>query len=187
MTRLLYWSSVLVFCSATAVSLYAHAGTVVVRSASSSVVNDIYMIDADMAFEFSDDALGALASGIPLIIEIDIKVNRRRRYLWDPNVLEVKRKYRIEKHALSERYVVTDLVTEDRSVYRSADEAVYALGRIRRLPLAERDRFAAGYEYRASIRGRLDIEALPAPLRPIAWISPSWRMSSQWFRWQLNP
>jgi hypothetical protein len=102
-------------------------------------------------------------------------------------VLKVTRKYRIEKHALSDRYVVTDLVTEDRDVYTSVEDAVAALGRIRRLPIAERHQFAGDHEYRVSIRAKLDIEALPAPLRPIAWISPSWRMSSKWYRWKLNP
>lgn len=179
--------SVLILFFACVLPDNANAGTVTVQSASSTVVNDIYLVDADMVLEFSDDALEALTSGIALIIEVDIKVTRQRRYLWDVTVLKVARRYRIEKHALSERYVLTDLVTEDRSVYTSIEEAVAALGQIRHLPIAERHQFAGEDEYRASIRASLDIEALPAPLRPIAWISPAWRMGSKWYQWKLNP
>ena len=40
-------------------------------------------------------------------------------------------------------------------------------------------------EYTLAIRAKLDIEALPAPLRPVAYVSPSWRMSSGWYEWNL--
>jgi hypothetical protein len=30
---------------------------------------------------------------------------------------------------------------------------------------------------------RLITEELPAPMRPLVWISPSWWVSSQWYEW----
>ena len=32
-----------------------------------------------------------------------------------------------------------------------------------------------------------DIEALPAPIRPLAYLSPKWRLETKWHDWSLNP
>ena len=41
-------------------------------------------------------------------------------------------------------------------------------------------------EYTLIVRSRLDINRLPAALRPLAFFSPSWRLSSDWTRWQVK-
>ena len=32
----------------------------------------------------------------------------------------------------------------------------------------------------------VDIEALPAPLRPVAYLSSPWRLTSEWYEWPLE-
>jgi hypothetical protein len=39
--------------------------------------------------------------------------------------------------------------------------------------------------YRGRLRARLDIEALPSPLRPLAYVSPSWHSTGEWYEWPL--
>ena len=164
----------------------AFAGSVTVNSAITDIVNDMVVVNADLNFEFSDDAVEAARSGIALFIDVDIRVKRKRRFIWDPRVLTLSRRYSVERHALTDRYIITDLVTTDRRIYESLDAAVMDLGRIREIPIAEASSFDAGIEYNIGLRTRLDLESLPAPLRPIAYISPSWRMSSGWYQWTLN-
>ena len=36
-----------------------------------------------------------------------------------------------------------------------------------------------------AVRSSLDINALPAPLRPMALFSANWRLSSDWTQWQI--
>jgi hypothetical protein len=39
--------------------------------------------------------------------------------------------------------------------------------------------------YSVRLRGSLDIEALPTPVRLLAYISSAWDMDSEWYQWQL--
>lgn len=162
------------------------AGSIKIDSAESEIVNEMYVVNADVAFAFSDDAIEAIKSGIALYIDVDFRIARERRYLWDPDTLTLSRRYQIERHALTDRYVITDLVTDDRRTHDSLEAAIHDLGRIREVPLAEAALLDDANEYRIEVRARLDLESLPAPLRPLAYISPSWRMSSGWYEWKVT-
>ena len=178
-------ASLFVVC-ACALGMPASAGSIAIDSAESEVVNEMYVVNADVAFAFSDDAIEAIKSGIALYIDVDFRISRVRRYLWDPDILTLSRRYQIERHALTDRYVITDLVTDDRRTHDSLEAAVHDLGRIRGIPLAEAALLDDTSEYRVELRARLDLESLPAPLRPLAYISPSWRMSSGWYQWKIT-
>ena len=159
------------------------AGSIKVNSAESTIINQMVVINAQIEFEFSDDAQDAMRSGIALYIDVDFRIKRKRPYIWDPQVVALSRRYRIERHALTDRYVITDLVTDDRRLYDSLSEAIRNLGNIREIPIAEQSILDATIDYRIGLRARLDLASLPAPIRPIAYISPSWRMSSRWYQW----
>ena len=176
----------LLVCVLSATTVDAFAGSVTVTSADSTVINRMYVIDAEVEFAFSDDALEALRSGIALFIDVDFRVQRLRPYVWDPIILKLSRRYQIERHALTDRYVITDLITDDRRIYESLESAVGDLGRLRAIPIAEEAAFDHTSEYRIGLRARLDLGSLPGPLRPIAYVSPSWRMSSGWYQWTLT-
>ena len=165
----------------------AAAGSITVHSADSNVINQMLVISAELDFVFSDDALEAMQSGVALIVDVDFRIKRQRRYIWDPSILNLSRRYRIERHAISDRYVITDLVTDNRRIHDSIEAAVRDLGRIREIPIAENSQIDSSLDYQVGIRARLDLESLPAPLRPLAYISPSWRMSSGWYQWTLDP
>ena len=44
-----------------------------------------------------------------------------------------------------------------------------------------------GRRYTVRLRGRLDIEALPLPMRPVAYLKPDWSITSDVWAWQLKP
>jgi hypothetical protein len=177
--------TLLVACLAIVLPLAVNAGSVTVTSAEANIINEMVVIDAHVNYEFSDDALDALRSGIALFIDVDFRIKRQRRFIWDRKVLNLSRRYRFERHALTDRYVITDLVTSDRRIYDSLNAAIADLGQIQKIPVAENSDFDVSMEYKIGLRARLDLESLPAPIRPIAYISPSWRMSSGWYQWTL--
>ena len=177
--------TLLAACLAIMLPLAVNAGSVTVTSAEANIINEMVVIDAHVNYEFSDDALDALRSGIALFIDVDFRIKRQRRFIWDRKVLNLSRRYRIERHALTDRYVITDLVTSDRRIYDSLNAAIADLGQIQKIPVAENSDFDVSMEYKIGLRARLDLESLPAPIRPIAYISPSWRMSSGWYQWTL--
>jgi len=163
----------------------AWGGDIHIGMARDRIHNEMLVVDADATFEFSADAVDALDSGIPLTITLEVRLSRPRRYLWDPEVLYALRSYAIEHHALSKQFVVTDNVTGNRRVHATLDLALADLGRIRDVPITDRSNLGEPpLDY--ALRLRLDLKALPGPLIPIAYVSPGWRTSSGWYRWQTQ-
>lgn len=164
----------------------ATAADVTIDAVSHRIENGVYLVDANITFYFSADMSEALRSGIPLFFDFDFKISRERRYLWDATLYRLGRRYKLERHALANRYILTDLITSERRSYSSFEEALVGLGRLRGVPLGGQSQFERDGTYHAKLRVSLDIESLPAPLRPIAYVSPSWRMGSKWHSWQLK-
>lgn len=164
----------------------AEAAGIRVESASGRMVNDIYMADVTLRYDFSKDTLEALRSGVPLTVVVEIDVNRARKYLWDATVATVRQGYRIERHALSDQLVITNLVTGNRKSFPSLDSALVGFGDIDDIPVLERKHLDPAERYKVRVRARLDIESLPAPMRPLAYLSLDWRLSSRWYTWELE-
>jgi hypothetical protein len=40
-------------------------------------------------------------------------------------------------------------------------------------------------DYSVRLRGILDIESLPTPIRLLAYVSSAWGMNSVWYQWHL--
>ena len=158
-----------------------------VRHASTHLVDGVYLLDADISFDFSAAALDAMDHGVPITVLIDMQVRRQRRAWFDERVADVEARYRIETHALTDRYVVQNLNTGETHTYRDFDEMVSALGHITDFPMLDGHLLAHGTEYQVRVRARLDIESLPSPLRPLAYLSSRWRQDSDWYTWELTP
>lgn len=163
----------------------AQAGDIVIKRAEAYVANALVMIDFDADFTFSDDAIDALTSGITLTFDLDVTISESRSYLWDRELFATRRHYTLERHALSKQFVLTDLITGERRIHASLDLAIADLGRIRKLPLTERAELP-GEALRCAVRLKLDINALPTPMIPLAYVSPGWHMSSGWHRWPAD-
>lgn len=161
------------------------ASDIEIESASEHVTHEMLMVDADSRIEFSEDAIKAMNSGVPITIEFDLRIARPRKLLWDAEVLTAHRDFTIERHALSDQYVLSDRATGERRIHGELGLAIQDLARIRDLPIAEASQLA-GEDVEISLRLRLAIRSLPGPLIPIAFISPGWHMSSGWYRWRTQ-
>ena len=144
-----------------------------------------YALDVDAEIEPGREVREAVASGIPLRFVFDVRVHKVRRYLWNERLLELRRTLLLERHALAGKYVVTDEASQQRQVASSLDDALIMLGRVRRMVIARDDELAPERPLVGRVRVKLDIESLPAPLRPIAWVSPRWHVSSDWEAWDI--
>ncbi len=158
-----------------------------VKGVQTHVVDDVYLLDASMDLELSGAPLEALENGVPLYIVVDIRVLRERAYWPDERVATLTQRYRLEYHALSKRHVLTNVNAGVSQTFDYLDDALSALGTLSNYPLIDRGLLRAGEQYRGTLRARLDIERLPAPLRPLAYLSSQWRLSSDRYRWSLQP
>jgi hypothetical protein len=130
----------------------------------------------------------ALSKGIELPLRFELKLKRERRFLWDPTVAAWVFDRRIRYHALSNQYLVSEgggevagAVTVES--YGSLANALKALGSLDlRLALPQPP---APQPHRVELRVSLDIESLPAPLRPVAYTSSAWHLNSGWTTWPV--
>jgi len=143
---------------------------------------------ADINYGFSAEALEALDNGVPLTLEVHIRLRRVDDWVWERSLVDQRLRYLIRYKPLSERYLVSPLPSDgDIGLdYVTRDAAIAALGRIDGLRLVSGERLReAGGVFRLWVKASLDIEALPLPLRPTAYLFPAWKLSSGWTQWPL--
>ena len=162
-------------------------GYFAVRDVRSRLDQGVFLLDANIDFRFSEEALGALHSGLPLVLRIEIHVEEDRRWLWDESIAVLNQLYRLQFHALSDRYLVHNLNTDTRQSYTTLGDALYAVGMVRSFPMLDARLLDPDKTYFAQMRATLDVEKLPTPMRLWAYVSDQWRLDSEWYRWQLRP
>lgn len=158
-----------------------------VTEVSTRLVDGTYVMDAQIDYDFSERALEALDNGVPLTLEVHIQVRPEDDWIWDNSLVDQRMRYRIRYKPLSERYLVSRLPGENGRTYVTRKAAVAALGEIKGLQLLDQARLEPDVAYEVQIRASLDIEELPLPLRPMAYLYPSWKQSSEWTKWPLTP
>lgn len=158
-----------------------------IRSVETRLVDRVYSLSAQIDFDFSEPALEALQNGVPLIVLVDIEVKRERKWWLNQTIAELQQGYLLLYHALTEKYIVNNLNSGAQENYNTLSAAMAALGRIRDLPILDAKLVEKKGRYFVELHTYLDLEALPAPMRPMAYISSKWRLESEWYRWPLQP
>ena len=158
-----------------------------VRSADSKLVERVYMLDARIDYRFSEPTLEALQNGVPLIVLVDIEVEQVRKWWFNKTIAELQQGYLLLYHALTEKYIINNLNSGVQKNYDSLGSALAALGRIDDLPLLDANLVKMDEQYQVNLQTYLDLEALSAPMRPIAYISSQWRLENDWYQWPLKP
>ncbi len=131
----------------------------------------------------------ALSKGIQLDIVIDVRLYRLRWFVWHQDIGSWTLRRRIGYHALSGQYLISSAESgaDTRESHSSMPEALKALGTLNDLRLALPDGVSPEGDTSVEVRASLDIEALPSPLRPVAYTSLAWRLNSGWSAWKLAP
>lgn len=148
--------------------------------------DDQWLMDVRFAPELSPRALEALDNGVPLTIEVYYQVRRVDDWIWDASLVDRRLRYEIRYQPLAERFLVGPVPGAGQR-YVTRDAALAALGDLRNLPLLSQTELVAEARYEIDLKISLDIEELPLPLRPLAYLLPSWKLSSGWTTWPLKP
>jgi hypothetical protein len=172
---------------AATLALPAVAGGFRVESAKTRLDGETYVLDARILYGFSELALEALDNGVPLTIELHIQVRPRDGWIWDSNLLDRRMRYAIRYKPLSERFLVSQLPGDGGRSFVTRDAAVAALGEIKGLPLVGASNLDPNTRYEVQLKAELDIEELPLPLRPMAYLRPAWKLSTGWTKWPIEP
>ena len=156
-----------------------------VIEASTELEKGVYLLNARLKLRFPDGPLEALQNGVPLTVNLDIQVFRQREWLWDEIAAQLQQRFRLEYHALSRQYVISNLNSGELKSFTDLKVAIEFLSQIERFPLLDASLLSPSSSYQVRLRASLDIEVLPAPLQLVAYLSPEWRISSEWYTWPL--
>lgn len=165
---------------------WAADGRFDVRSAVARLTDGVYFVDARIDYRLSDKALEALENGVALTMQLQIEVIRRRAFLPDALVAELKQDSTLSYEPLTERYVVRNLNSGQQSSYATLFSALNSLGRVTGLPVIDESLLDPDAEHRMRLRAVLDQDTLPGPLRLIAFWSSGFRLVSDWYGWTLK-
>lgn len=136
----------------------------------------------------------AIDKGIPINVDIQLRLYKKRPYLWAKELSRWVLRRQIRYHALSGQYLVSDRnpdhdanSTEVLENFTSLQQALRHMGILSEIELpfkhdpVEKDKLVL------DARVSLIIETLPAPLRPVAYTSLDWHLDSGWSSWTVQP
>jgi len=146
--------------------------------------DNMRLLDAQFSIRLSSGAREALENGVPLTFELQAQLVRKHDWLWDSVVVEYVLVREVEYHPLSRSYLVKDINKGTQGNYSRLDDALQAAGTIEKLVLTDKS-LDQERRYIIRLRGSLDIESLPTPVRLLAYVSSGWDMNGDWYAWPL--
>lgn len=142
-------------------------------------------LDADLEVHLGAEVIDALRNSIALNLLVEAELVEPREWLWDHRLLAGERALRLEYHALSRTWMVTDLTGRETHTFSNLAGAVESLSRIRAWRLGSSEALADRGRVLGKLRVRLDVNKLPLPLRVPALVREDWDLGSDWFLWGI--
>ena len=146
---------------------------------------DTTVLDARLRYQFGEAVLDAMRHGVPVTLLVEARIVNRSSRPWQEVVLETRRLFQLDYHALSSQYVLEDMTSGEQTIFPSHLALQDALSRPPGLRLAEGLKLPEG-RLHGSVRARLYIEELPPAMRLWAYLSKQWRLRSEWYTWSLK-
>lgn len=144
-------------------------------------------VSANLDLSLNEKVEEAVSKGIPLDILIEVRLKRPRPILWDETISEWSMVRKLSYHALSSQYLVHSISDAQIESFTSLSQALGNMGTLNE-HLFPMNHFAGKDDiYSLEMRASLNIESLPAPLRPVAYTSLDWRLNSGWTQWPTQP
>ncbi len=154
----------------------------------SEIKHGILTISGAMDLTLSAKVEEAVAKGIPLDVEFEFRLKRQRKLLWAEQLKLWTLRRQIRYHALSRQYFVNDPATSGKKLenFTSLQQALRHMGTLNELTFYGISGLQEHGDYVLEARVSLDIESLPAPLRPVAYTSLDWHLNSGWTTWTVK-
>jgi hypothetical protein len=171
--------------------LFAHssiAGTygIKIDSADGEIIENMYNVNANITYQLGIENRNALEHGVPLEFDIEFRIKKYRPWIWDQTLISRTITYRLEHQPLSGDFLVTRLNDGKLKQFQNLEDVLEYIGKIKNFPMIDSAILETGETFYAQVKIHLKIEALPAPLRPLAYLSSEWRLSSPWQTWVIQ-
>jgi hypothetical protein len=137
-----------------------------------------YVASVEILYNLSDEVREAVENGVRLKVDLSVRLRDAAASWWEGDLHQEVRSHSIHYHALAGMYQVSDETSLYPRIFATLDAALNALGKIEELPIIRRDALAKGHAYTLTLKAALDLDALPLPLRPMAYLSTAWKLES---------
>lgn len=155
-----------------------------IETAELELVEDSYVLNADVEIKFSEEIEQAIVKGFVLNFIIEFQLVQPRKYWFDDEIATVTRRIALSYHPLSRQYLLTR--GDQQKTFASLDDAIDALSDISDFKVFQKSDVEKGLVYNATLLMRLDQTKLPKALQVDAIGSDDWKMTSQRFEWSPN-
>lgn len=169
-----------------ALALAQQQSGVEVRNARATLRDGQWLVSGRIDYRFSREVTEALRNGVTITFGLETELVQQRRWWFDAAVLRTRQESQLSYEPLSDGYLVRNLRTGEQQTFTALYAAVRALGRVTDLPLVAAAELDPDASYEVAIRAALDQQALPGPLRLLAFWSTGLDLESDWYRWPLG-
>ncbi len=157
-----------------------------VRSAYLEPVDGVLRLSGVLDLALSRAAIAALKNGVPVTLQAELVVNRKRHYLPDQGVAHLVQRWKLQYNALSEHYAVTNINSGQQTSYPSLSTALTSLSEIHAIPVLDEALTEKQQRYEGSLRLSAVIDGgLPDALRVLMFWA-DWVRTSEWYTWTLR-
>lgn len=163
----------------------AHATRAVITDAHAEIREDVLYLDADLTIDFDAEMIAAMRNAIPLNLTLQAVIEEPRDWWVPRTIASDDRRYRLEYHALSKTWLLTDILEHEARSYSTLDGAVRSLQRVRAWPICSARHLVGTAHLVGRVRLVLDVNKLPLPLRFPALFDSRWALDSDWFLWSV--
>jgi hypothetical protein len=166
-------------------STAASAQGIEVRKPTVVIEDNAYVLEAQFDIQLTPTLEDALNKGVPLYFLLEFELIRPRWYWFNDRVVSLQQQYRLSYNALTRQYRLG--VGNLYQNYPTLAEALEVMSRVRVRREVEPGALRRDVLYIAALRFRLDTAQLPKPFQLSALGSSQWQISSDWYRWTVNP
>ncbi|MDF1829188.1 DUF4390 domain-containing protein [Cycloclasticus pugetii] len=157
---------------------------ITIKTATLTQQDSTFLLNSLIVYNLSDEAIEALHNGVTLTFNIDLSITEPRKWLWNKHHTNLTLPYQLRYHTLAKIYQVSDTTNNIRLNFSSLSAALHSLGTLTDIPIYTLTN-SPHINANASLNAYLNIEALPLPMRPLAYITPGWHLRSNTFQWPL--
>ena len=156
-----------------------------ILSGRSHTTADMVKTKTTLFLDLGSEPTKALVNGIPLTINLNVLLVKESAWPWRITAAEWQYPFRIQYHALLNRYTLLQPVGGEFQAFNSLYET---LSSIRQVTLQEQIPTGINQTDPISIQVQLELDRrlLPGPLKLAALFFPSWQLDSGWQQWQVT-
>ncbi|HUX74371.1 MAG TPA: DUF4390 domain-containing protein [Steroidobacteraceae bacterium] len=158
-----------------------------VRSADLELKDGVYHLSARLDLPIGDAVRRGLSDGVPLTLEVDLLVERVRRFLPNADVATLTQRYHLQYNTVSARFILRNDNSGQQQSLPTVEAALAQLSEVRDLPVLDKSLVPPGRRYQANVRAKIDYGSVPLTLRILMFWVSEWHRESSWYTWTLQP